>query len=64
MRPIDFVLYNGGSEPNKPIHCNAGAMQRPIQILADDGEYEVLSYYMDDRGRMCLDIQKKRKSKK
>ncbi len=58
MRPIDFVIYDGDSEPNIPAHVVAMLMQVPIEVRAPDGEYEISSYYHDN-GRMVLDVQRK-----
>ncbi len=60
MTPIDFVVHKGGSSPNQGVLYVAEAMREDVVITAEDGEYEVLSYYMAN-GRMCLDIQRKRK---
>ncbi len=58
MRPIDFVIFDGGGTPNIPAHKIAEAMNKDIEIQAVDGEYEVLSYYFND-GVLILDIEKK-----
>ena len=58
MRPIDFVVHDGGSDPTSPVSELAMALNEDIQIFIEDNEYEVLSYYMVE-GKMSLDIQKK-----
>ncbi len=62
MRPIDFIIFDGGSSPNIPAHKLAEALSKDIVILGVDGEYEVLSYYVsngEEGGQMFLDVQKK-----
>ena len=56
MKPIDFVFYDGGSEPNTPIHMVAKALKKPIRIFSANKEYRVLSYYYH-YGTMILDIE-------
>jgi len=58
MKPIEFVVFDGDSSPNAPVHKVAEAMNKEIIIAAADGDYEILSYYMTDEG-MVLDIEKK-----
>ena len=58
MRPIDFVVFDGDSSPNVEAYKVSEAMMKPIKILASDGEYVVLSYYLSN-GHMTMDIQKK-----
>jgi len=58
MRPIDFVVFDGDSEPNTPAYKVAEAMETPIAIRGPDGEYEVMSYYLGDEG-MIIDIRRK-----
>jgi hypothetical protein len=66
MKPIDFVVFDGDSEPNIPICKVAEAMQKDIVVLGPDGEYEILSYYMSnghEGGCFFLEIQKKEMNK-
>lgn len=58
MKPIDFILYDGDSEPNRPVYQVSEAMQKDIRILGGMGEYTILSYYLDD-GQMVLEIEEK-----
>lgn len=57
MTPTDFVVFDGGSEPNRPTLDIYLAMHADVKILGPDGEYEVLSYYYD-QGQMVLDVQR------
>ena len=62
MKPVEFIIFDGGSSPNLPAHELAKALNKDIVILGSDGEYEILSYYTsnyEDGGQMFLDIQKK-----
>jgi hypothetical protein len=62
MKPVEFIIFDGGSSPNMAAHRLAEALEKDITILGPDGEYEVLSYYVSNGGqggRMFLDIQKK-----
>ena len=62
MRPLDFILYHGDSEPNTAINKIAEAMERNIVILTPDGEFEVVGYFYDnDYGQMILELDPKRK---
>lgn len=56
MSPIEFVLFNGDSNPNQPVYQIAEAMQNHIKILGPACEYRILSYYCDD-GKMVLEIE-------
>lgn len=56
MKPIDFVLFDGDSEPNQPVYRVAEAMQRDIRILGATNDYRVLSYYYHN-GQMVLEIE-------
>jgi hypothetical protein len=57
MRPIDFVLYDGDSEPNTAVHKTAEAMQQPILFVTPVGELEVFGYYFDeDSGQMIVEL--------
>ena len=60
MKPIDFIVFDGDSRPNMPAHKVYEAIQKDIIIVADDGEFEVLSYFIENaNGRFVLEIQKK-----
>jgi RPA family protein len=60
MRPIDFVLYGGDSEPSTPVYLIADAMQKPITVFGPTGEFVVYGYYYDaEDKRMVLEIKKK-----
>ena len=56
MRPIDFVVFGGDSEPNTPAYKIAEAMMKPITVRGLHGDFVVLGYYMEECG-MVLDIQ-------
>lgn len=56
MKPIDFVVHDGGSDPNTPAYRIAEAMLKDIEVHGESGKYEVLSYYLGGMGRMVLDI--------
>ena len=56
MKPIDFILFDGDSEPNQPVYRVAEAMQKDIRILGATGDYRVLSYYYHE-GQMVLEIE-------
>lgn len=60
MTPIDFVVYDGDSDPNLPVHQVAEAMKEPVIIRGNGVEYEILSYYYDQEAMaMVLDIEEK-----
>ena len=56
MKPIDFVLFDGDSEPNQPVYRVTEAMQRDIRILGAKSDYRVYSYYYRE-GQMVLEIE-------
>lgn len=57
MRPIDFLLYAGDSEPNTPVYRIAEAMEKNIRIVGQNGPLIVLSYYYDSDARcMVLEV--------
>ena len=56
MKPIDFILFDGDSEPNQPVYRVAEAMQKDIRILGATGDYRVRGYYFHD-GQMVLEIE-------
>ena len=61
MTPVDFVVYSGDSSPNTPVHEIATALERPIEIVSADGEWEISAYYYNsDNGKMTLDIERKK----
>ena len=55
MTPIDFILFNGDSNPNQPIYEITEAMRKPIIITDGISDFDVLSYYHSDDG-MILEI--------
>jgi hypothetical protein len=55
MTPIEFVVFNGDSDPNMPVHQVAEAMYKDIIIRTAQYDFEVLSYFYDD-GQMVLEI--------
>ena len=55
MTPIDFILFNGDSNPNQPTWEVAAAMRKPIIITDGILEFDVLSYYFTEDG-MVLEI--------
>ena len=50
MRPIDFVVFDGDSSPNVPAYKVAEAMMKPITVRGENGDFVILSYYMDKSG--------------
>ena len=56
MRPIDFVVFDGDSSPNVPAYKVAEAMMKPITVRGENGDFVILSYYMDKSGLMVLDV--------
>jgi hypothetical protein len=58
MTPIDFVIFDGDSTPNQPVHQIAEAMHKPIRIFSRDKDWEVIGYYYAD-GQMMLDLKEK-----
>ncbi len=55
MRPIDFVVFDGDSNPNSPVYQVADAMFKQITVLGPDGNFVIRSYYLD-QGGMVLEI--------
>ena len=55
MTPIEFVVFNGDSDPNMPAFLVAEAMYKDIIIRTAQYDFEVLSYFYDD-GQMVLEI--------
>ena len=58
MTPIEFVVFEGDTDPNQPVHEIAEAMHKPIEIHSSSAEWEVIGYYWSE-GRMVLDIKEK-----
>ena len=58
MTPINFVIFDGDSTPNQPVHQVAEAMHKPIKIYSAKKEWEVIGYYYAD-GQMTLDLSEK-----
>jgi hypothetical protein len=58
MTPIEFVIFDGDSTPNQPVHQISEAMSKPIRIFSAEKEWEVIGYYYAD-GQMTLDIREK-----
>ena len=56
MTPIDFLTSY--DHYNEPVGPRLEAMHCSVEITDGVDEYEILSYYLGDNGRMCLDIQK------
>lgn len=57
MSPLEFVNYDGDSDPNTPVYQIAGAMREDLVIQSRDHNWEVLAYYYDrDQKRMMLEI--------
>jgi hypothetical protein len=59
MTPIEFVVFEGDSNPNQPVCEIAEAMHKPIEIHSSGAEWEVIGYYYGEEGRMVLDIKEK-----
>ena len=58
MKPIDFVLFEGDSNPNQPVCEIAEAMGNNIKIVTADKEFVVYGYYWDDY-QMVLELKEK-----
>ena len=58
MTPIEFVVFEGDTDPNQPVYEIAEAMHKPIKIHSSNAEWEVIGYYWSE-GRMVLDIKEK-----
>lgn len=58
MKPIEFVVFEGDSSPNTPVYKIHEAMTKDIEIVAPEGEYQVLSYYYH-KGKMVLEIERR-----
>ena len=58
MRPIDFVLFDGDSNPNQPIYQITEAMYEPVAIFSADKEFIVCGYYWE-KGQMIIEIKEK-----
>lgn len=56
MRPIDFVIFDGGSNPNLQAYKLSKAMVSEIKIRGQNCEYNLLSYY-EENGVMVIDIE-------
>ena len=56
MTPIEFVIFDGDSNPNLPVYQVAEAMHKPIRIFSGDKEWEVIGYYYADN-QMTLDLK-------
>lgn len=57
MKPIEFVIYGGDSQPNTPVYQVAEAMQRDCKVIGPKGDMEILSYYFDqDSKSMVLEV--------
>ena len=60
MKPIDFVVFEGDSEPNQPVYKVAEAMQKNMLVYVGSDECEVVGYYYDDtRQAMVLELEMK-----
>lgn len=60
MRPVDFVLYDGDSAPNTPVHLIREAVTNPLKIFSPAGEFVAVGYYYDEQSKcMVLDIKLK-----
>ncbi len=59
MTPIEFVVFEGDTDPNQPVYQIAEAMHKLIKIHSSGAEWEVIGYYYGDDGHMVLDIKEK-----
>lgn len=58
MTPIDFIKFDGDSNPNLPVYKWEEAMNKEIRVMTADGPATILSYYYDEKTkRMFLDIE-------
>ena len=57
MKPIDFVVFEGDSEPNQPVYKVAEAMQKNMLVYVGSDECEVVGYYYSDEHQaMVLEL--------
>jgi hypothetical protein len=56
MTPLDFLTYAFENDENDRDNVKK-ALSKELVILSEDGEYEILSYYLGRDGRMVIDIQ-------
>jgi len=59
MTPIEFVVFDGNSDPNQPVYQIAEAMHKPIKIYSFGAEWEVHGYYYGNEDHMVLEIKEK-----
>jgi len=58
MTPIEFVVFEGDSNPSQPVYEIAEAMHKPIEIHSSSAAWEVIGYHWNE-GHMVLDIKEK-----
>jgi len=56
MTPLDFLTDAFENDENDRDNVKK-ALSKELVILSEDGEYEILSYYLGRDGRMVIDIQ-------
>jgi hypothetical protein len=57
MKPIEFIVFNGDSSPNTPVHEIATAMEKHMRVYVRGDRVEVVSYFYDtDLKRMVLEL--------
>ena len=60
IRPIDFVVFDGDSNPNQPVHKVAEAMQKDMLVYIGTDECDVVGYYYcEERKAMVLELEMK-----
>ena len=58
IKPIDFVVFDGDSEPNQPVYKVAEAMQKNMLVYVGMDECEVVGYYYSEEHQaMVLELE-------
>jgi hypothetical protein len=58
MKPIDFVVFEGDSNPNQPVYKVAEAMQKNMLVYVGSDECEVVGYYYSEEHQaMVLELE-------
>lgn len=59
MTPLEFIT-DADSDYNSPAGDVMAAIRKPLIIRSENSEWEVLSYYFDEKQKkMVLDIEEK-----
>jgi hypothetical protein len=58
IKPIDFVVFEGDSNPNQPVYKVAEAMQKNMLVYVGMDECEVVGYYYSEEYQaMVLELE-------